>query len=591
MTRYQRWLACAAFALLALPAVLGACGPAMAPPIVETAIPATAAESTPTHGTSVTSTPAEPPTVAETQTPESRSTDGLPLPAVLSEHFAGSGTCAVCHSRLVDRSGADVSLDTHWRSTMMANGARDPLWQAKVSSEVARNPGLRETIEAKCATCHTPMAWTEVDALGGAGALLQDGFLDPANELHEIAMDGISCTLCHQIEDQGLGDESSYSGGYAIDTVTEPPDRLIYGPFPDPIQRQMQMHTGFIPVEGPHVREASLCATCHTLYTPYVDAAGNVAGTFPEQVVYLEWAHSAYAESVPCQGCHMPAASGRVAISNMPRMVQPREPFSQHHFVGGNAFMAQVLSDHVAELGLTASSSQLDATHARTVAQLESKAARIEVVGATAADGQLEVVLAVTNETGHKFPSGFPSRRAWIHLVVTDADAEIAFESGRPGGDGSIAGGDADGDIALYEPHYDLIVDQGQVQIYESVMQDTDGAVTYTLLRGAAYVKDNRLLPKGFEPSTAQADVAPRGAAAQDASFRGGEDRLTYQIDVSRHVGPYVVSVELLYQAVSFPFALDLWMDEGASVERMKGYYGGADHTPVVVWRAGQRVP
>ena len=51
--------------------------------------------------------------------------------------FSGSGVCAFCHSRLSDEAGNDVSNDAHWRSTMMANAAKDPLWQAKISAEVA----------------------------------------------------------------------------------------------------------------------------------------------------------------------------------------------------------------------------------------------------------------------------------------------------------------------------------------------------------------------------------------------------------------------------------------------------------------------
>jgi hypothetical protein len=121
------------------------------------------------------------------------------MTAFRARSFSGTGVCVMCHEGLVDASWTDVSLTTHWRSTLMANATRDPVWQAKVVSEKTRNPGLAVLIEAKCAACHVPMAETQAEIDGTPVALLDAGFLNPANPLYVAAQDGVSCTLCHQI--------------------------------------------------------------------------------------------------------------------------------------------------------------------------------------------------------------------------------------------------------------------------------------------------------------------------------------------------------------------------------------------------------
>ena len=65
-------------------------------------------------------------------------------------------------------------------------------------------------------------------------------------------------------------------------------------------------------------------------------------------------------------------------------------------------------------------------------------------------------------------------------------------------------------------------------------MVDTDNRVNYTLLRAAAYVKDNRLTPVGFDKNLVPDDVRVSGAAFSDANFNGGSDVITYRIDVER---------------------------------------------------------
>ncbi len=473
---------------------------------------------------------------------------------------------------------------------MMANAAKDPLWQAKVSSEVLRNPALQSVIEDKCATCHMPMARTQAKVLGLPAAILGEGFLNENHPFHSLAMDGVSCSLCHQITNTNLGEQESFSGRYDIDTSTESPNRLIYGPFSSPFTRQMQNNLGYTPVEGEHTTKSDLCGVCHNLETPFVDGAGTIMGTFPEQMTYQEWEHSQFNGSVAdrreCQDCHMPDAAGGVVLSNRggPGLNLPaRSPFAQHHFVGGNDFMLGLLSDNLDEMKLTASSQQLQDTRVRLLSQMQSNTANLTVSGIRAGEQSLEIGFLVSSLVGHKFPSGIPTRRAWLHLAVKDGQGQIIFESGRSDELGRIEGNDADFVAGSCETHYQVISMPEQVQIYESVMENTDGEVTYTLLRGANYRKDNRLLPKGFAPATADKRIAVAGMATEDSNFTGGQDQITYRVPTHGTTGPYVVEVKLNYQSVSAAFVEDLRQDSTMEISRFTQMYDSVDQTPITV--------
>ncbi len=524
-----------------------------------------------------------------------------------TENFVGSSRCSVCHENLTDRSGNDMSISGHWRSTMMANAAKDPLWQAKVSSEVKRNPALKKVIEEKCATCHMPMAYTQAKKAGEDQLMLDKGFLSPKNDLHAAAMDGVSCSLCHQIQDENLGRQKSFSGKFTINTEKKGPEREIYGPYENPVQETMQKGVGFTPVYGPHTNDSALCATCHTLFTPYVDAQGNVVGEFPEQVVYIEWKHSDYGanferrydigenpgQGMICQECHMPhSEEGGVYIAHWaPKNTEPKDHFSQHHFVGGNVFMLDVLQDNINNLGLTASTEKFEDTKERTMNLLQRETAQLSLAGLKHRGNELTAVLQVNNIAGHKFPTGIPTRRTWIYLTVADAAGQVIFQSGKPKADGRIEGNDADNDINRFEEHYDEITQPDQVQIYEGVMLNTDNEVTYTLLRAAKFAKDNRLLPRGFVKSAVPAEIGVFGRAVSDEDFVGGSDQVTYRVNTTGHKGPFTVTARLLFTAVAYPFVKDLEKDQELfEVGRFMQMYRYADKMPQEITAIQTRV-
>ncbi|MFH1744268.1 MAG: hypothetical protein ABIH23_35145 [bacterium] len=507
-----------------------------------------------------------------------------------AEFFAGSGVCARCHTSLQDSAGNNVSIDADWRSTMMANSAKDPFFLAKVSSELARFPALKEVIENKCATCHMPMARTQATADGSPVSIFGEGFLDLNHELYHAARDGVSCTLCHQIMNIQLGEHESFSGKYVVDFIRQSPERWIHGPFPQPFTNNMRLNAGFTPVHAEHISEARLCSTCHVLYTPVIDESGSVVGEFPEQTVYLEWEHSDYGDpsgiNRTCQDCHMPDAAGGVVLSQAPRNLSPRSPFGKHYFAGGNNFMLSILDRYAGDLEVTAGVGHFTATQDRTISQIQHNAATVDIEKAEINDGTLEAEIVIETKVGHKFPSGFPSRRLWVHLFVLNGNHTLIFESGLPSDDGSIVGNNADENPTLFESHFDVITQADQVQVYEAIMQDLRDAPTYALLLASSYAKDNRLLPIGFDKRSAATDIAVSGHAVDDINFVAGGDRILYRIDVSGHDGPFTVQAKLLYQTVSYSFMKDLEQEDTSQIVRMSQYFQSADPKYVEVGMA-----
>lgn len=563
----------AAFVLL-----LAACAQGPAETIVPTQAPVLSAPTT---------TP--PPTATSIPTPDEPvhdqiERDGEPLPVQTSELFSTSGSCSICHTNMQAESGEVVSLDVTWRASMKANAARDPYFLATVRSERNRFPELAETIEDKCATCHMPMARV-IAAEAGDPALIfgEQGLLNPENDLHLFATDGVSCALCHQIQETGLGTDSSYSGGFTIDTVTEKPDRVIYGPYnPDTAEANlMQSSSGFLPQKTEHLSRSALCGSCHTLYTPFIDSAGNIAGEFPEQMTFFEWYYSDYRRSQTCQDCHMPEVEGGVRISNLSQTL--RSPFSRHSFVGGNAYMLRILDQFGDELGVTASSAHFEDSIDRTLNQLQNLTAEIEVENAQLLGNRVVADVVVRNLAGHKFPTGFPSRRAWIHVSLQDANGSILFESGGWTESGIIIGNNNDEDPAQYEPHYDGIIQADQVQIYETILRDTENAATTVLLRAAGYLKDNRLLPTGFEKGAPYEDIAVRGRARDDVSFLDGIDQIQYAMSFDAAQDPITLKVELLYQTIGYRWAENLRSGDGEEIDRFGRYYDSVPNLPVVI--------
>ncbi len=160
-------------------------------------------------------------------------------------------------------------------------------------------------------------------------------------------------------------------------------------------------------------------------------------------------------------------------------------------------------------------------------------------------------------------------------------------KSGALHPDGSIEGNDNDADPKRFEPHYREIRTADQVQIYEPILKDHNGNVTTALLSAVGYIKDNRLLPRGFDKRTAEPDIAVHGGAADDPAFTDAGHRVRYSVAVGNATGPFRAEAELWYEPIGFRWANNLKPYDAAEPKRFTGYYDAtANGAAVLLVRA-----
>jgi hypothetical protein len=99
------------------------------------------------------------------------------------------------------------------------------------------------------------------------------------------------------------------------------------------------------------------------------------------------------------------------------------------------------------------------------------------------------------------------------------------------------------------------------------------GAITTGVLSAVTYVKDNRLLPRGFDKRKVPVDVAVHGGALDDPDFEGGQDRVRYSIDVASAQGPLLVEVQLWYQPIAYRWVENLRTYDAVEPRRFADYF------------------
>ena len=517
-----------------------------------------------------------------------------------TNELATSRVCAECHANadgataMRDAKSRPIAPFDLWRATAMANSARDPFWWAMMSAEVAATPAAQAEIEATCLGCHAPMAKVHNQFTGLPAPTRADLLGD--SETGKLGIDGVACALCHQIQPDGLGSDASFTAGFVVK-----PLRQIYGPHASPFTMPMQNHTGFTPTKAEHVTSAALCGSCHTLQTDTLDPDGTkLDGLFPEQATYLEWRNSDFSDegtpgpqAAACGACHMPTndvdgapISARIARrpdgTDFPP-IDARDPYGRHVFVGGNTLLPALLRDHADALRPNADAAAFDAVISSVRAQLAERTATVGLTAERVGDS-LHIDVSVHNLAGHKFPSGYPSRRAWLRVRITDAKDALRFRSGEVDAEGRLLDG-AGQPLASelvggpVQPHHQQIDSDDVAQVYESVMADKAGVPAFRLLRGRSFAKDNRLLPAGWDAGHADAArTSPAGVGA-DPDFIAAGDTTRYVVAAPVAGGPYKISVELLYQPLAPRFAAELFAVDTPEVRAFEALYGAAEHT------------
>jgi hypothetical protein len=509
--------------------------------------------------------------------------NNISLPLSDNGYFKASGNCDGCHGydetieANVNELGHDISPVTMWRGTMMANSAKDPFWRAKVSHEVTVNPQHQSALEDKCTSCHAPLGrYTNQEFNLGPYGMAD-------LETDSMGLDGVSCLACHKQSGQQLGNLNSGNLNFA-------PQPVAFGPFEKPFEPPMQDLVGILPVYSNHINNAGICAGCHTLLTESVDLNGDFTGeTFVEQATYHEWLNSSYndgqANATTCQGCHMPTVDEEVIISANYSELFGRSPFAKHELVGGNSFMLKILKQNATSLGIAATDEVMDSTIARTERMLQQRTMNLDLSFATFDNDTGYFEVRLENLAGHKFPSGYPARRAFVEFLVLEDNGDTLFQSGVLQPDYEVLGQNA-----TYEPHYDIITNSDQVQIYEMVMGDVNGNVTTVLERAYTTLKDNRLVPLGFTTSHAVYDTtALHGSVISDADFNfdgfegSGTDIVRYHVPLNGYNGTIKVTSKVYYQAAPPKWMQEMFAVSTPTIDAFEDMYNNADRSPVLV--------
>jgi len=434
-----------------------------------------------------------------------------------------SGVCIACHGDY----DPDVEPYHNWQGSMMAQAMRDPLFRATVVVAEQFVPAAGDL----CIRCHSPGGWQ-------GGRSLDTGM----GQLNETDFEAVQCDFCHRMVDphyvegvspavdqQILADLEAIPVDPANGQFVYDPDPVRRGPYSDTDPSHQWLQSDFM-------LSANMCATCHDVSNPAFVAGsepgvylpdtfdaphpdGDKRNMFPVERTFSEWSASEYASTgvyqpqfagnrpdgmvSTCQDCHMRDVTGVGAnVSGSPN----RSDLGLHDLTGGNTFVPDILPDFYPDLDVAA----LQAGKQRAIAMLSLAATM--ALSVTPVDGLPAVNVRLTNETGHKLPSGYPEgRRAWLHIEAYDANDAVVYESGAYDDNTGELSHDEDAKIYHIEP--------GISTRLAPVLGMPVGPSFHFALNDTVYL-DNRIPPRGFtNAGFTQIQSPPVGYAYADGQY------------------------------------------------------------------------
>jgi len=487
--------------------------------------------------------------------------------------------CEVCHG------GYDAAVEpfANWQGSMMSQAARDIIFQANM---VIANQDAPDSGDL-CLRCHFPRGWHQGRSVPTDGS-----------QMKSTDWSGVSCDYCHRFVDPiyepGVNpavDEDiiaslSFPGTeFGNGMVVVDPTGARRGPFTN-------ADTGHPVLVSPFHREAALCGQCHDVSNPAFekDGLGNyVPNAFdepatdfsahtiaPVERTYSEWFYSEYntpggvyapqfggnLDNVStCQDCHMRDVTGQGCNFGNPPV---RDDLPLHDMTGGSTWLPGLLDTlYPGEVNVAALQAGVD--RARYLLQ---NAATVDL----AQEGS-DLEVTVTNQTGHKLPTGYPEgRRVWINVKFYDSGMTLISESAAYDPNTGVLGHDAEAKIYEIEPGLDETT---------APLVGVDPGPSFHFALNNKVFKDNRIPPRGFT----NAAFADFGGAHVGYSYADGQywDETYYAIPG----GAASAEVTLYYQSTSKEF-VEFLRDENTTNTRGQELYdlwnNNGKCPPEVMW-------